>query len=411
MLECFFDFLDESQEISVRSIPRAIYLYNPKKILFFMLLFLLVFPKGGVKIGDIPLTWGYLLIGIVSLFALFRGCWAIQRSRLDALMCLLPFQIVAGATLFIYGCQNMGWVISFLISFFFLPYVFLLVLSKNIEQMDLNFFIKIFKFGVAVISYYGIALFVYKQFTGRYLEIPLITTNWGDMGILDHGKCNSRGIVSKLISTYNNGQLFGISLIILLPLYCYVQKNSWHKLATKIALILTLSRTAWIGLLFNELAYSVLVAKNKRKGLLNLLIMLSLLGGGVMAVLSFYGFDASFLLDANLGGRRAQLELLDNASFLPQKPFSYIAEMTYLGVLDSFGIIGLIAYLIGLGGSVFFYARPGASKVRICLMLGLVDYLFISISDGAIHYIPVLAFYWFVVSLLARKNLDIEITS
>jgi hypothetical protein len=225
-------------------------LFSSKRMFFLLWLFLLVFPKGGFKVGEIPITWGYLLLELLFFLDACKLRGKIQHPRLGALLCIVPFQAISALPYFIMDFEHMHWAISFFISFFFLPYAFLLIFSNAIENMDSRFFLNLIRKGVVFVSYYGIFLFIYKQTTGEYFEIPFLTVNLADFGTLDATKCNSRGIVSKLISTYNNGQLFGISIIMLLPLYCYIQDNPWHKLAAKVALVLTLSRTAWLGLCF-----------------------------------------------------------------------------------------------------------------------------------------------------------------
>lgn len=229
----------------------------------------------------------------------------------------------------------------------------------------------------------------------------------GDLGTLDELKCNSRGIVSKLISTYNNGNIFGISMTMLLPLYCYLQKSSWHRFVFKLALVLTLSRTAWIGLLLNEISYSLFTIKNKRKAFLYLFLCIIGTAGSLAAILLHYDFNISFLFDSSLGGRRGQIDnALQHSSFFPSKPFKEIVEMTYISMLDQFGIIGLLAYLLAVAGPLFLYLTKPPSKIRLCILLGLINYLIIAFADGAVMFIPVLAFFWILVSLLMRKDLE-----
>lgn len=386
--------------------PSLRLLWRPENAIFLLWLFLLVFPKGGIKIGPVPLTWGYLWLGVAATAACLRRKWSVPLPRLRALLLLLPFQLICLWTVLANGTENPGWTIALFISFFFTPYAFLLLFSEDIETMDLARFFRLFKKGVAFISYYGIFLFIYKQLMGKYLEIPLLTINWGDLGMLDDFKCNSRGLVSKLISTYNNGQLFGISLSMLLPLYCYLQANKWHRWAAKLAVLLTLSRTAWIGLLFHEFFYGLLVEKSKKKALWSLLFFLSLFTGAAAAFSWAYGLDLNFFLDGNFGGRRDQLTTLQEWSFFPAKPFSHIQEMVYIAILSLFGVFGLLAYLLAMAGPLVSYFELPRSKERLAILLGLLNYLFISISDGATLYIPVLAFFWFLVSLLGRKSLQ-----
>lgn len=376
--------------------------------IFLLWLFLLVFPKGGIKVGEIPITWGYLLLGLGCFYAFLQQSWQIAKPRIEALLLLFPFQMISMITMIVNGVELIGWTISFFVSFFFLPWCFLFLFAKSIEELDLDYWLLWLRRGISFLAYYGLFLFVYKFVVGRFLEIPLLTVNWGDLGMLDDHKCNSRGMISKLISTYNNGQLFGISMTMLLPLYCYLQKNHWHRWAFKLALFLTLSRTTWIGLIVNEICFALFIDKKNQSLVFKLLLSLTAIACAFAAVAFYTGWGTDFLFDANLGGRRAQLEALQTCSWVSEKPFIGFPEMVYVGVLDSFGIIGFIAYLLALGGPILFYLFRSLSSLHKCIALGLANYLFISISDGAVLYIPIMAFFWLLLSLLARGALVIK---
>lgn len=389
---------------TVFRIQKGINLFNPKKILFFLWLFLLVLPKGGFKIANIPLTWGYLLLGITSFFVLLEKSWTIQTPRFQALLCLLPFQIISACTIAINGAENIGMTISFIICFFFLPFAFLFLFSNAIENLDLSFFIPLFKKGILFIASYGIFLFFFKQISGHFIEIPFLTTNFGDFGQLEEKHIN-RGIVFKLISTYNNGNIYGICLLMLLPLYCFWEKSGWKRLPLKFSLLLTLSRTVWIGLLFHEIFFAIFVDKNYRKGVATMLsgIIFSVIS--LLIISQYYGFSFSFFFDSELGGRSGQLSSLKESGYFSSLPFWGISEIVYAGILYSFGFLGLITFIIAmLGPVVLGILNSKPSPFRNSLYAGAINYLFISISDGAILYLPTMVFFWFLISLAARKE-------
>lgn len=383
---------------------KGIDLFDPKKTLFFLWLFLLVLPKGGFKIANVPVTWGYFLLGITSFYFLHQKSWSIKNSRLQALILLLPFQTISLATFAINGIENGGMAISFLISFFFLPSSFFFLFSNTIENMDLPYFASLFKKGILYIACYGIFLFFFKQISGHFIEIPFLTTNFGDFGQLEDKHIN-RGIVFKLISTYNNGNIYGICLLMLLPLYCFWEKCGWKRLPVKFSLLLTLSRTVWIGLLFHEIIFAVFVDKNCRKRIA------TMLSGVIFALISlfiisqYYGFSFSFFFDSDLGGRSGQLSSLKEWGYFSSLPFWGISEIVYAGILYSFGFIGLITFVIAmLGPVVLGTLNSKPSPFRNSLYAGAINYLFISMSDGAILYLPTMVFFWFLISLAARKE-------
>lgn len=378
-------------------------LFNSKIYFFILWLFLLVFPKGGFKIGPVPVTWGYLFLGLFSFVLLFRTKWQLNLTRFYSYLCTIPFQIVAFYTLAVAGIVNYGMAISLLVSFVFFPLAFFLLFSHDIEHLDLRKFAELFKKGVFFVAAYGIFLFFYKILLGHFFEIPFLTTNWGDLGELDT-KCNNRGGVFKLISTYNNGNIFGICVLILLPLYCYFEQRNWRKLLVKFALFLTLSRTVWLGLLFHELCYDFFLVKNAKKFLLKIgLVLLSFTL--LFAIFAFtFGFSLDFLFDTELGGRAEQFDFLGSAGLLAHKPFDAITEIIYLGILDSFGYLGLICFLLAMVGPVVLNLYKYKSPFHLVILLGCTNYLFIACSDGALLFLPTMAFYWFLNSLLARKT-------
>ncbi len=191
----------------------------------------------------------------------------------------------------------------------------------------------------------------------------------------------------------------------LLPLYLLLEHNSWKKAAVIFSLILSLSRTVWIGLLFSQCITALLGNKKPE--------YLKLLTGSLVAILVILiityscGFNIHFLFDQNLGGRTEQLQTVHSISIFPDRPFYGFGEIVYLSVLSNFGITGLFTYLICLSGPIFLtLAHQPISLPHKRILCGLVNFLFISMSDGALLYIPVLAFYWFLSALALRRSLE-----
>jgi len=285
--------------ISFRLPRPGIRLFQPNKILALLWLFLLVFPKGGIKIAGVPLTWGYFLLGSISLFLLFRNRFACQSLRLQAFFATLPFQIISALSLIILGMDEVSFGISFVLNFFFFPLFFYLSFSEQIDSMNLDFFFKLIKIGVFFVAAYGIILFAIKMTTGKIIEIPFLTVNYGDYGNMEE-KCNNRGLIFKLISTYNNGNIYGICLLIIFPLYQYLENSRWKKLIVVLSLILSFSRTVWAGLIFSQFLVSIFIRKR------NIFRLTTVLAISILTILSvtyYFGFDFNFLFDRSLGGR------------------------------------------------------------------------------------------------------------
>jgi hypothetical protein len=133
----------------------------------------------------------------------------------------------------------------------------------------------------------------------------------------------------------------------------------------------------------------------------------------------------------NLDRRLAQYKLFENFQFFPSRPFDGFLEVVYMGVLNSLGLIGLLAFLVAMiAPLMFFFFRPKSIITQLpyspraaergrqdgliegrAIAAGLIIYLFISLSDGATLLIPVMAIYWFLAAFLLTLKVETEVPS
>ena len=106
---------------------------------------------------------------------------------------------------------------------------------------------------------WGIFNFFWHPFTGHFVEVPYLTVNAAITASLEYTKHIARGRYLKLISTYNNGNLYGVCTLMLLPLYNHFEKKRWRRWVLKIALLLTLSRGVWVGIVLEQLLSVIVV--------------------------------------------------------------------------------------------------------------------------------------------------------
>ncbi len=369
--------------------------------------FLVVFPKAGFKVRDVPITFGYLLLGAVSIGAFVWGFSTgryryFSVYRLVALVAVFPLVTFAGLLLIANGTHDPGFTISFFVSFALLPLTFCGVLAPYIDECDLEFLLRAIRTAVLLVALYGIFLFLYKALTGNLIEIPYLTINADDVGQMGN-KFNGRpGLWMKLISTYNNGNLYGVAILLMLPLCEAGHPRRLTSAIIKLSLVLTLSRTAWIGLIFYELARPLFIGRWTIRKLAG-----SVFGMIAVAVGVFYvgrllaGNDLMrFLFDPDLGGRAEQLQVLKRVELIPRVSQGEIWEIVYLSVLNTYGAIGLLLFLIAMMTPILRCLIHWRRIVYLDSMgLAMIGYWVVCCSDGQTLYIPVMAFYWFIASL------------
>jgi hypothetical protein len=287
-----------------------------------------------------------------------------------------------------------------------MPFIFLIFLNKEIDTTSFErVFSPVFVNCIRFVAVFGIVLFFLKILTGKSIEIPYLTVNIDDIGTLDTLKYNMRGSISKLVSTYNNGNLYGISLLILTPLYFERERFFLFKAILIMSLVLTLSRTVWIGvLLYTILFFSTKI--NTAKGWAVLLIAaFSIIIFGPI-ILNLIGVNVGFLYDSGLGGRASQLTVFDNLSFFGDFNFVGMGEIVYASILQNFGFLGVFLFILYLFSPILvylFFKKQLVKNDSSNAYWGLLIYCIIALSDGAILLIPVMAFYWFMSSYIFRS--------
>jgi hypothetical protein len=376
-----------------------------------LLTFLVLFPKGGVKLGDTPLTWGYLILGMTALPLLMVRLLSFPLKfsprLIFAVASVIPFQILYLYSYRVNGIDEIGYAVSIFVSFFVLPIVFLLIYPPFLQRIDGVRFERYFRNCILAAAIFGIFLFVWHPITGHFIEIPFLTVNIADYGLLETTKHIDRGEFFKLISTYNNGNLYGAATLMVLPLYNFFEPKRWRRNVMKVALVLTLSRTIWAGLIVdqvlslfwilsrNAFTFPRLYLGGATKRVAAVLITM----GMVLSALLFNSRAISFLFDPSLGGRVGGSAAPLNLTLLPDVPLTGFAEMLYTSALEVYGIAGFLSIvLIFIGPLLIFAVNPRLvrSPIRRAALKGLVLYAIVAAIDGATNLIPVMAFYWFV---------------
>lgn len=378
---------------------------------------LVLFPKGGIRLGGLPLTWGYLLLAAFTpaAFAVRFLLMPLRFPRrvLAATLLLLPMQgcfLYAGA---LYGLMDLNYVFSTFVGLFALPWIFLLVFGPFFSWVEEAKLRRWFCACIFIAAAWGILLFVMYPLAHRDIEVPYLTVNASDYGTIQSGKSNARGFFLKLISTYNNGNIYGVATLLLFPLYARLETARWRRNTVRLALLLTLSRTVWVGLVINELlslipplfrqiyTFPVLYLGEARRRLFALLATVLLVFGSVSLVTLRAG-NLGFLFDRTLGNRLGEVNAASQTTFLPEHALYGFGEVLYASAAQYWGVTGLVAFLLIMFSPLLIVlGNPTLLRypLRRAALKALLVYTVMAGSDGAFNFIPVMAFYWFVYAV------------
>ncbi len=382
---------------------------------YFLLIFLVLFPKGGIKAGGTPLTWGYLYLAMTAPFLAMIRLLAtplrVRGSTLIVVGLLVPMQILLAYAFATGGTPNAGYAVSMVVGLTALPWIFLLVYPPFLPLLNAQSFSRCFRWCVLLAAAWGIFLFFLHPLTGHYIEIPYLTVNAADAGLLESTKHNSRGFFQKLISTYNNGNLYGVATLILMPLYNVLEPSRWKRGVLFTAALLTLSRTVWVGLIIMQVGpLALLLAAQIRTfpvlhlGAATRRVFSVIAIVGLVLVVLFFATNSGleFLLDPTLGGRASEIRVTSGISVLPPAGLQGFDESLYGSAIKYYGIAGIVAFTSIMFSPLLVLAWDTSalrSPLRMAAFSGLMLYALLAASDGAFVLIPVMAFYWFVYTV------------
>lgn len=359
------------------------------------------FPKGGFYLGGVPLTWGYLLLGVTGTLcvgALLLGRFKLDMPLLLSLTLILGYTVYSGVALVFSGYDasvSLGFLLSYCVSISVIPIFALLTTSYLLKKVGLKTFLATLKAAFSLVVVWGLVHFVAMNALGTFIGVPYVTTTGAQLDITTTRSVN-RGSVLKMVSTYNNGNILGVNLLLWFPVVLAGGRRLKKRVAlpARLLFLLSLSRTVWAGWIVSEVLLRV-YGLRKLKSLLVVFVLVPVAAGLVVAIATVW-FDnpLAFIFDASLGGRRAQL---DQAVGLLPQPFNGIREIVYTSVATNFGVLGLLLFVATWGFPLLLPVKTRAARLA---KVGLMTYFFLMLSDGAFILIPTQYTYWMVAAVV-----------
>lgn len=340
------------------------FLFN---LLLITIFFNIWFPKAGIKLSGIPLTIGNILLAILF------GFWLLKKIRqghitihkISYLLVLLMIYSLIRYIIIGNILTNVGYIIPLVIYplIFFIAYD--LIDSKQKEEK----IVKIICGGFLFICIYALLQYIFGI---EKVCIPGLTVNLSDY--LKYGSTwylqknnNNSGVGTKIISTFQNGNLYGVNTLLIFPIVYqyYKEKNKNIIVYISLALFvlcvfLSLSRSCWLGIALFMLFGIFFENEKTKKSLNRKLFMIFVCSGLVIVSFKYFPTITTRFSTMNkssimsMSGRTEGLkEVLENfgqykyafiwligsAGLIENVGLAY--EMTPLAILVQVGLIGV----------------------------------------------------------------------
>lgn len=351
-------------------------------------------PKAGIYVNNIPITFSYLLLGLTGVAEIFRLAGG-SRKRIETrylwLMCgLMGLTCIELYSFRVFGHKSLGIMISVLVSTIMMPVLGILAAHWMIRTLGLPKLISVMRWALGIVLVFGVVSFMAFNVAGIVLGVPYVTTTGSDITLVA-ARHNLRGPIIKMFSTYNNGNILGINMLIWGPILAITSLGS--SIAYRTVCLLTLSRSVWVGLIGIEF-FGAIEERSYRR-------VYQAFGGAI--VLGFAVIGASimigrdpmeFLLDRDLGGRVTSLQ--NDLEVMSRRRIGWDSESVPAAAWLAFGPVGLMLMAV-----IWFIpiVCGGVSAIQKTARISLLVYLIVSCVEGAFTLVPTQAIYWFVAAI------------
>ncbi len=377
--------------------------YLVRRVSPLVIFFMIALPKSGIAISAIPLNTINFLVALTLPFFflvfLSRNDCLRKNPKSDVqLLLLVPFASTFFVVTTLNGVDSYPTYAGYIAALIVSP-VYFYLFFKCQDDFSVKSIMKVLVFCVRFAAFYGVVLFLYKTITGVFFDIPGVTTTYGAEKGLEE-RMNNRGELFKLISTYNNGNIYAVCMIMLAPLYRVLESSKLWFCVFLLSVVLTLSRSAWILLFIYFFLEFFLLNRTLRLSRLLILFVstfvLLLLG---VKLLNLIGRDISFVFDSNLGGRATYLQNLFEAGFISEQKISWSYEIPYVSFAQFVGAFSIPFYLLYFF-SLVLNAKSligGRAPLKRGAALGVLLYFFATFADAALILVPTSYIFFFLV--------------
>ena len=180
------------------------------------LILLFGFPKAGFYVGNIPVTFGYLLLALMAVGETMHLAIDHKRSieprYLGLGLLIFCLAIVEIVSFRLYGSKSMGAMVSILVSTIGMPIIAILATHWMLRVLGLDSMLAALRWALVPVLAFGMLAFVAYNATGTITGVPFLTTTGSDISSVV-SRHNLRGPIIKMFSTYNNGNILGINLL------------------------------------------------------------------------------------------------------------------------------------------------------------------------------------------------------
>lgn len=404
-------------------------------LLVLLVIFNVMFPKAGFKTNDIPITLGNLLLAL-SLVLMF-----IKKISINKIAVLIfantIFWLFRLLLPLINNKVRFSEAIGYIVPLCFYPLVYIIFISVFNSESKLERVIEIIKWCVLFVMAYTVIQYIFG--IGN-IAIPGLTVNYSDYISNPSGwwleKSNAFSDISKMVSTYQNGNLLGINLLLLYPLTFYSIKSAKARYFSLILFVISVllagSRTMYVScLLFLCIFIFYNIAHNKkfsRKSMLNMLVIIiafvivfafvfnKLNNYFIVRILTI--FDSEILASGTgrIPGALKYFNWAANEKNILIFVFGGYGlnysggayEMTYMCIFILGGIVGLILFALPIATILInsykycnanYLRSDNITNILKGTVIGLVLFLIAAFAEGGFWLPPTAVNLWMLLAI------------